>query len=184
MFEIIGWFGTLLYLVNHVYISVVVGYQKNIYYLGNLIAAASLVLSSFMVNSMQAVIINGFWTIVSLALLMRLPVHQFPFSRRAFYSVLVFFIGFILFNFIAKSHLDLMLMGWLSAYIFCFGYLLFSGEKLKHTNYLILNFVAAVVLIPQLWLDQNLPVLALESAWAMISLYGVIKKLNDPHLIA
>ena len=76
-----------------------------------------------------------------------------------------------------------MLMGWFSAYIFCFGYLLFSGNKLKHSNYLLLNFVAASSLIPQLWNDQNLPVLTLEIVWAIISLYGVINKVKNAHLI-
>ena len=72
MFEVIGWFGTVLYLINHVYISLNSQYKKNIYYVGNAIAALALVLSSLVVSSMQAVIINGFWAIVSVALLITL----------------------------------------------------------------------------------------------------------------
>jgi hypothetical protein len=183
MFEVIGWFGTVLYLINHVYISLNSQYKKHIYYVGNAIAAIALVLSSLVVNSMQAVIINGFWAVVSIALLLKLPVHKFPFSRRAFYTIFVCIVGLILYRYVVESNLDLMLMGWFSAYIFCLGYLLFSGDKLKHSNYLILNFVAATALIPQLWYDHNLPVLTLEIAWAIISLYGVIKKVKNAHLI-
>lgn len=183
MFEVIGWFGTLLYLINHAYISLFKQWKKRIYYAGNLIAALCLVVSSWQVASYQAVSINSFWAVVSLALLLALPVEKIPFSRSAFYSVFGLFIGLIVYQSFLQQQVNYMLLGWLSTYTFCFGYLLFSSNKLKHTNYLLLNFCAAVVLIPQLWLDNNLPVLGLEIAWAIISIYGVVKNLSHSHLI-
>lgn len=183
MFEAIGWFGTCLYLVNHFYISVIPTWKKPVYYTGNLVAALALVISSLSVSSMQAVSINGFWALISLLLLAHVPIDKIPFSRRAFYVILVVFIGAIIYSSIKNNNADFVLMGWFSTYIFCFGYLLFSSDKLIHTNYLLLNFVAAVVLIPQLSVDQNYPVLILEVAWAIISLYGVAKKMKHSHLI-
>ena len=83
MIAILGWFGSLLYIVNHGYISSVKQWQGRIYYSGNLIAAVSLVISSFIIASYQAVVINNFWAIVSFLLMIHFDVSS-CLSRNVF----------------------------------------------------------------------------------------------------
>ncbi|MDO6427010.1 hypothetical protein Q4489_08310 [Thalassotalea sp. 1_MG-2023] len=183
MLVLIGWIGTVLYLINHAYISFVRHWKPNIYYGGNLLAAVVLVISSLAVSSYQAVFINAFWAMVSLAILRHWPINKIPASTRLFYLGLFVFVSYFCYQYIASGVINIALLGWSSAYAFTAGYLLFCCKKLNHLAYLLLNAYAAIVLLPQLWQDQNLPVFALEIAWAAISLVGAVKRVREPHLM-
>ncbi|GAA0819218.1 hypothetical protein GCM10009111_23030 [Colwellia asteriadis] len=186
MITFLGWFGSALYLINHSYISIVKNWNPKLYYSANLIAALSLVVSSLIIISYQAVVINGFWALVSILLLIKFDIAKIPLSKSLFY------IGFILLlvwsAFIGYQHGWSSLMfysclGWSSSYVFCLSYFLFCSKKLTHVNYLLLNVYAASVLLPILWSQQNWPVFGLEVCWAIISAYGAYSKIEQVHLI-
>lgn len=183
MILIIGWIGTTLYLIGHAYISLLTIWQKKIYYSFNLAAAVCLVFSSVYNESWQAVVINGFWTVISLLLLLKVDLTSTKFSIRQYYAILSLFVLNLMIQSLQQSSLDYAALGWISAYVFSAAYLLFSAEKMCHSHYLLWNFLAATILLPQLWIDQNWPVFGLEIVWAMISIYGVVRKYEETQLI-
>jgi len=183
---ILGWFGSALYLINHGYISVVKNWHPTIYYGGNLIAALSLVVSSLMMFSYQAVVINAFWALISVLLLIKVDVAKVPISKRIFNLGFVFILAWLAFSAFQHgwgSFTFHAYLGWSSSYVFCLSYFLFCSKKLSHINYLLFNFYAASALLPLLWSQQNWPVFSLEICWALISAYGVFKRIEKVHLI-
>lgn len=181
--ELIGWVGTIVYLLNHAYISVKKDWNKTLYYVGNAFAAGSLVLSSLVINSWQAVINNGFWLIVSALLLLGFNLNRVPISKPIFYILLAAIWIWILLGFVVSVAIDYAYLGWSSVLCFGLAYLLFSADKMSISHYLGWNIYAALALLPQLWLDQNIPVFVLEIIWAVISLFGVIKRTDTSHLL-
>lgn len=179
----IGWLGTLIYLINHAYISLNKKWRKDIYYGGNALAALCLIVSSYIGESWQAVFINTFWALISIILLCNANLSSIKFSKRSFHiivlSLLLIFFG----EYLIQKKLSLALLGWTSAFIFSGCYLLFSSEKMLPRFYLCWNAFAAITLLPQLWLDNNWPVFGLEIIWAIISLYGAVRKFEQVHII-
>ncbi|WP_440876799.1 CBU_0592 family membrane protein [Thalassotalea sp. PLHSN55] len=179
----IGWLGTFIYLANHAYISFTQEWKKTIYYGANAVAAACLIVSSFFTESWQAIVINGFWLAISLALLANKDISVIKFSRRIFYTVVVMFIASFIAYYLSQAQLNMAILGWLSAFVFSGCYLLFSQEKMLPRYYLCWNAFAAIALMPQLWIDGNWPVFYLEISWAAISVYGAVRKFSQIHLI-
>lgn len=170
--DLLGWAGTLSYLVAHAYISVVNDWKKALYYSGNLFAAASLVLTSVVLESWQAVAINAFWGGVSILLLLRKDLSGVPFTARGYGLVVGLFLVATLFLSFYKGSFQFGLQGWASTFVFCAGYLLFCANKLSLKAYFAGNAYAAAGIMPQLWLDNNWPVFGLEACWVVISVYG------------
>lgn len=182
----LGWLGSILYLINHGYISVVKNWNPKIYYGGNLIAALSLVVSSLMIVSYQAVVINGFWAIISILLLIKVDVAKVPLSKKLFsvgFIIIIAWLSLAGFQEGWRSSTFFSYLGWSSSYVFCLSYFLFCSKKLSHVNYLLLNIYAASALLPLLWEQQNWPVFSLEVCWAVISAYGVLARIDEVHLI-
>lgn len=181
--SILGWFGTVLYLANHSYLSLVTRWRPLVYYGGNFVAATLLVFSSVAIESWQAVCINGFWSVVSLLLLCRVDLSRLPFHRSWFYLAMAIMLGVTAATFFLDTTLTIAMFGWSSTLAFCASYLLFSASRISVRTYLFWNSYAALALLPQLWLDQNWPVFGLECAWAIISIYGLFQRRQEVHLI-
>lgn len=180
---VIGWCGTILYLLNHGYISLNKNWRKSIYYTANAIAAICLIISSSINNSWQAVVINGFWAIISFSLLLNLDLTKIKFSKRLFHLIIAIMLAIFIGQYALSNNANLPLLGWTSAFVFSACYLLFSSEKMLPRYYLCWNAFAALALLPQLYLDQNWPVFTLEISWAVISIYGAIKRFEQVHLV-
>ncbi|GHB66255.1 hypothetical protein GCM10008107_14270 [Psychrosphaera saromensis] len=183
MILIIGWFGTFLYLIGHAYISLKQHWHKNTYYTFNLVAAISLIISSVYNASWQAVVVNSFWVIISVLLLLNVNLTSTKFTVRQYYWIFFALVANFVIQSLLKNQLDLASLGWIAAYVFSAVYLLFSAEKMLPRYYLLWNIFAALALLPQLWVDQNWPVFGLEVSWAIISAYGAIRKFEQAHLI-
>lgn len=180
---LIGWFGTALYLINHGYISVNKNWKKPIYYTGNAIAASCLVLSSYYSNSWQAIVINCFWAFTSVLLLCGVDLSTLKIDKRIFHLIIAVMLLFFFGEVVAKQQLNLALLGWVSAFTYSGCYLLFSAEKMLPRNYLCWNAFASLIILPQLWLDQNWPVVGMQICWAMISIYGAARRQEEVHLV-
>lgn len=182
LLEALGWFGTISYLLNHAYISLVQHWNKSVYYGINFIAGTSLVISSLAIPSSQAVTINLFWAAISFTQLANIKSPSLPFNAR--FIVLSAFFFWLLASGSAFYDLKITIaiLGWSSAYTFCFAYFLFASGKISARFYFVCNAYAALVLLPQLWFDANWPVFVLEVCWAMLSLYGFHRKTRDPVL--
>ncbi|MEP4890454.1 MAG: hypothetical protein ABJV04_10535 [Aliiglaciecola sp.] len=179
----LGWIGTVLYLLNHAYLSLVTNWSPRVYYAGNLIAATSLIINSVLVSSWQAVVINGFWAVISLLLLLNIPLKNTPLTFRMMAITVACMWVAALFGLFYEFELAIRILGWTSALVFGAAYLLFCAQKMSQKTYLYLNVYAALALTPQLWMDKNYPVLTLEVIWALISIHGALRQRDNTHLI-
>jgi len=183
----VGYTGTLLYLVSHAYVSLKPAFNPRYYFSGNLVAATALVVSSSALFSWQAVCTNLFWALVSLQRLRGAPMpasvmlkaHFQRFSRVLVIALLILLVISVW----VQPLLAISLLAWSSVAIFSVVYLLFAAGELDKKHYMWLNFAAAIIIMPQLWLDLNFPVLLLESCWAIVSLYGALRSNRATQLI-
>ena len=171
-FELLGWFGTLLYLANYAYLAFYRRWRRPVYFSANGVAALSLVVSSAAIASWQAVGINFFWAAISVWLLIG---GSFRFVRVG-PGVLTVGVGLCWVTALPalfwqwQWQLAVAIIGWSSTFAFSAAYLLFAARRLTIGPYHLWNAYAAFVLLPQLYLDANWPVLAMEVCWFVISL--------------
>ncbi len=69
------------------------------------------------------------------------------------------------------------IIGNIGVVCFLLAYFLLQKGKILHTglSYLLLNLAGALLLMFSLWINWNLSAFLLEVAWALISIYGLIK---------
>lgn len=183
MIEFLGWVGTILYLINHAYLSFTKNFKDNVYYSVNLVAALSLVVSSLYLHSWQAVAINIFWAAVSMLMVFKLSLRELPLTSRRFLFLLLFTLLISVFAYLRAPDQIWNLVSWIAAVIFSLSYLMFSASRMSAKNYQKANFLAAIMCLPALWIQMNFAVFALEVAWASISVWSVIKNFNEAHII-
>lgn len=181
MFTVIGWVATAVYLGNHGYLSTHRNYRPKIYYALNFFAASGIVVSSAAIASWQAVVVNAFWALLSLAALNDVQPHAGGrLSERWIIAPLAALglggLGFALFDLSA----GMAALGWAATGLFCGGYLLFAAGAVRRRRFLLFNIFAAYGLTPILYLDANWPVLALEACWGAISAIGWIVAIRNP----
>lgn len=182
IFSIIGWAATVIYLANHIALSVNRNHRGHLYFLLNLIAASGLVASSLVLQSWQAVAINIFWSVVSfLSLIGRHTGTDFKLSDRALtWPVWVLGAGGLVYTIIAPYQ-GLAALGWAATLLFCGAYLLFSARTIRRRRFLLYNVAAAFGVAPILYIDGNWPAFGLEIAWGTISLIGFLNALRSVH---
>jgi hypothetical protein len=180
---VIGYAGTLLYLVDHAYISLSSAHNGRIYFAGNMIAATCLVITSAALSSWQPVIVNLFWAGISLQRMLGGSVHilvrmdnWLQFAGGVCLLILAGSLGLMPERFLS-------VLAWISVLMFAGAYLLFAAEQLQKSSYLLLNGFAALAILPQLWLDTNYPAFVLESVWAVLSFYGVLHTRRTSRII-
>lgn len=173
----IGFFGTFLYLLAYAYLTFYRAYKERVYVSINAVAAGILTYTSLLLESWQAVLVNGFWLVASLAILVftRLP-GQLPIPFRYYMGALL--TCFVLALMVGVSSVTslLVIVGWFSAINFCFAYYLFLSQRVTPRQYHVLNMLSAGFIIPALWLEQNWPVVVLEVCWVLISGHGVLQR--------
>jgi len=74
-----------------------------------------------------------------------------------------------------ESYADIV--GYIGVLCFLVAYGLLQKEKLAHNDaiYLVLNFLGSLLVLFSLWFHWNTPAFLLETAWALISMYGICK---------
>ena len=172
----LGWLGTILYLLAHVWLSAFKNRANYNYYLANLVAALLVAISSLMLSSWQPVVINLFWALVSFAAMRAYQLPRLPFSNLQLYSALgiLFISGAVLLVLFASAQ-GMAVWAWSSTIAYCLGYWRFSAGRLSQQSYYLVNTYAALMLLPQLYNDANWPVLVLQVVWAAVSIWGWFK---------
>ncbi|WP_031551323.1 CBU_0592 family membrane protein [Parvularcula oceani] len=173
MLDLIGWAGTLLYLVNHGLLSRAGGAADRRYYVLNLIAAAALTFTSAIEASWQAVGTNAFWTVLSLYGILGLDDGPALPLRPKWLLPPLAALGAA--GIAAAPFAPLLgaeALGWAGTLTFSLSYLLFSAGRIVRRDFLGLNALAALALIPILAIDGNWPVFGLEVAWFVLSVWG------------
>ena len=171
----VGYLGTLVYLANHAYISLSARHSDRVYFAANMIAALALVVTSAALHSWQSMVTNLFWAGVSLRRLcggsIYLPSGLQAWTRPIAAICLVLALAGLAIGF----EVLLASLAWISVVLFAGVYLLFAADRLQKRQYLWLNVLAALLILPQLWLDTNYPVFLLESIWAILSFVGAVR---------
>lgn len=165
----LGWVGTAIYLINYAYLGLAAGVRHARYFAANAVAAGLLTVSSFALGSWQSVFINGFWLVVSVLALRAVTLRVGKLSRIHLLALVLVMLVSSLFVWLQDERQAVALLGWSSACAFCGSYLLFSSHLLSTDEFHLFNGYAATALLPQLWRDENWPVLALELCWLVLS---------------
>lgn len=76
------------------------------------------------------------------------------------------------------------IVGNIGVIFFLLAYFLLQKGSISHTqgSYLLLNFSGSLLLIFSLLVNWNLSAFLLETAWALISMWGIIKYVYLPRL--
>lgn len=172
LLQLIGWAGTFIYLAAYVYVSRVSDYRRGLYFGGNLVGALCILAVSLGLHSWQAVVINGFWAVISVAGLLALRPRWPAPPPWMLGGVVVVAVGTSAILLFIDASLAIGLLGWSATATFCLGYCLFATEKLAPGHFFLLNAYSASAIIPQLVVDGNYPTVGLEAAWTVISLMG------------
>ncbi len=179
--EIVGWCGSLLYLLSYILLAVnLIEKGKGYYYL-NIIAAIFVIIISLEKTTYQAVVINLLWGMISLNSLYRFFKTKAPIKLSVFRLInilLLLIFTSVLFLNVTEG---INLFGWLSVVYFISSYFYFASSYISEKEFHIWNFLAALSIIPQLYIDQNWPVIVLETFWAAFAVWGYIKE--DERLI-
>lgn len=183
LLTLLGWLGTFLYLGNHAYLSLVPNCKMPRYYASNLLAAVCLIISSVFSTSWQAVMVNAFWAIVSLLLLKNGDISRLTFKPAYFYGAVVAMVIILLGYVWPFTDWLIAMLAWVATFLFCSCYLLFSAKRLAPRHYFLFNALASICLVPQMWLDQNWPVVALQIMWCLLSLVGAVNRYQQLGLL-
>ena len=171
----LGWAGMALYLVAYAYLGLRRTADRRRYFLANAVAAALVGTSSGLIGTWPSVAINLFWFTVSLLALAGITAgarHLTPRSFTLFSAVLPVTAAIAFF---VDHMLAIALLGWTSAILFSGAYLLFAAGRLRARPFHLYNATAAAVILPQLWVDQNWPVMALEVCWFVLSCISALR---------
>jgi hypothetical protein len=173
IFSTLGWIGTAVFLGNHAYLSFYTNYKPKLYFALNFLGAIALVVSSSVISSWQAVATNFFWGMISLIALANISVTRRVSLSEVWIITLIAICGVTGIASALKDYATGMaILGWAAGVLFCGAYLLFTTGTIKRSRFLIYNIVAAMSLMPILYLQGNWPVFGLEIAWIAVSLFG------------
>jgi len=174
-FEIMGWIGSFLYIFSYFLLAYKIIDNGKLYYLLNKIAAALIIIISFVKNTFQPIVINTIWFYISY-----MAYHQkdikisFLNKYLLYFGTTIFLISSFIFLFI-EINLSFEILAWFSVFSFSISYFLYSMGNIDEKSFHFYNFLAAISLIPKMILFSNYQVVILETLWAIFALYAYIK---------
>ena len=175
IFEIIGWLGSFIYILSYFLLAYKIIDTGKFYYLLNKIAAALIVIISFMKNTFQPIVINSIWLYISY-----MAYHQKE-IRISFLNSYFLHLGSLLLLFISSIYLfidmeiSFEIFAWFSVFAFSISYFLYSMKNINEKTFHFYNCLAALSLIPKMILFENYQVVFLEVLWAFFALQAYIK---------
>lgn len=172
LIETLGWLGSIGILVSHSYVSVFKRDNDATYYGLNLVASLLLTIISLYKGSYFAVALNVFWMVVSGLSLAQIPLSAGVLAKRPLDAVIIALLVYLVGSALLHSQFDFVTLSWLGTITLCWAFLLLSAEKIDKFQYLFYSTFAALFLMPQLYLDNNLPMLFLEICWFFMSGYS------------
>lgn len=180
--EVIGWLGTLLYLLAHSLLSLSV-ISRFKYVALNAVAAVVVSIYSLYEWSLQPVFINVVWSGLSF---WGLYVHsdksvqnagQEGILRHWLYSILIISVGLAAISIALVSIKSswIFILSWLSFWLYSSTYFSFIFLRMSDRWFFMLCIVSATIIIPQLYLDSNYPVIGVQLLWIFWSLVALLR---------
>lgn len=175
--EVLGWLGTTTYFLAYILLTVGFISIGSLYLSLNIVAAILVIIVSVAKASWSPVVINFLWGLITISQIIDYPL-RFPRQGKLIFQVLM---GLLLSSalssaLVGNQHLAVTLLAWCSTIGYSLTYLLFLNGWLRLIEFHRWNFLLAVVLIPQLLLDNNWSVIAIEIFWAGIALWGILNQ--------
>ncbi len=170
--EIIGWCGSILYLLSYILLAVNLLERGKFYYYLNIVAAVFVVIISLEKTTYQAVVINLLWGAISLNSLYKYIQTKAPVKPSVFRFINLFLLLICIGLIFSNTSAGIQVFGWLSVAYFISSYFYFASNYISEREFHIWNFLAALAIIPQLYVDQNWPVIVLEIFWAAFAVWG------------
>jgi hypothetical protein len=175
--SVIGWLGTVTYLVAYMLLALGVLETGAVYLTMNIAAAGMVMLFSATRASWAALVINGAWCTISLysqlKLPLRIPQILVPIIR---YGIVIALFGAISILSLGNPLYAFGVLAWCSFCSYIFPYLFFLNQKISLTEFHRWNLLAAVIIIPDLVIDHNWPVVVIEVFWSGVALAGLLWK--------
>lgn len=175
----IGWLATTLYLIAQGYISLNPNYKRTPFFVLNILAGVLLTGASIGMESYQAVAINAYWAIVSLAALFHL------FTRFHFRMPIPWLWGICGLLAVASiagilalgpaGPLIIDVIGWNGTIIYCGSYFLMAIRNISRISYLWVNAISGVMLLPAYAMADNWPSFVLNVVWVILSVIGAVR---------
>lgn len=176
----LGWCATGVYLGAHAYLSVVQQYRRDVYLLLNVLGGVLLMVASVGMSSPHAVVINGYWAVVSLLALgglfarMRITVPR-GWMLAALYA-LIAITSLVVIAQAGKPHAVVATVGWAGTVTYCAIYWLIATRQIARSSYLWLSIAAGLCVLPAYADDANWPSFAMNLCWIGISAYGLARR--------
>ncbi len=172
--EILGWAGTATYFLAYILLTFKVISMDNLYLSLNIVAPVLIIIVSVAKSSWSPVLINFFWGVITISKAINCSL-KLPRQGKLIFQVLMgLLLGIGLSCSLAGNwYFGILILAGCSTIGYSFSYLLFLNRKLKLIEFHLWNFLLAIILIPQLVLDNNWQVVAIDIFWAGIALWGI-----------
>lgn len=177
--EAIGWLGTATYLLAYALLAGGIIGRGRFYFGLNAAAALAVTVVAASTATWQSVTINLLWAAISVYGLLAVPPPvRWVAPGWARGAVAMLIAGGLLGIVAAVFHRPLFhagvtVLGWGAVAAFLFGYALFVARRIDRMAFHGFNLAAAAAILPQLWVDGNWPVVALEVAWGAAAAVGL-----------
>lgn len=169
--EIIGWVGSTLYLVSYFLLAYKLINKSKFYYMLNTVAGILAAILSIYKETWQTVFLNLFWVFISIFAYYNRWLNLSIVSPRIFnISIgLIICISMIVVLF-EKHDLGIDILAWSSVYLFIISFYLISMRKISLQVFNLYNFIAAIMIIPKMFVYQNYQVASVQIIWALIAI--------------
>jgi len=180
LIEAIGWIGSFIYIVAYFLLAYKFIQKGKFYYLLNKLAAALIIVISMQKGTIQPIVINTLWLFISYLGYNNIH-YDIKFLNKYIMHISSIFLvsASVIANFIFDYTVAFDILAWLSVVAFSGSYFLYSTKKINERTFHFYNFLAAVTIIPKMYIFDNFQVVTLEILWAVFALHAFIKVSNN-----
>lgn len=172
--QIIGWFGTSIYIGSHGYFTLSKNPSLKIYFTAIIFAASCVGLSAFLLESEQMAAIQAL-----LALMAVLSLKERVFPKIELISKLLRYAAIaglaLVFRDILKGEPGQItnFLSWTAVFILANGFILMGAGKITRLSYFAISILFAGMVAPQLIIDDNYPAIGIQIFFAVFSAIGI-----------
>ena len=150
----------------------------------DLVAAAFVIIISLYKQTLQPIAINSIWLYISFLGYNNIKINFMFFRKKYLHIISLLFLVLIIISFFYSYEQVFNILAWFSVFAFSFSYFLFSIQKISEKLLHMYNFLAAVSLIPKMYMYDNMQVVILEVLWAFFAIKAYIEESKDNSYVA
>ena len=179
--EIIGWMGSILYVLSYFLLSRQLIKKGKTYYLLNGLAALCVVIISIYKNTYQPVAINIIWFYISYLGYNSKSIKHTIVNASFMNIVTILFIIVSLYSYYCCESFTYDILAWLSVFAFSSSYFLYVTDQITDKTFHFYNIIAALSILPKMIIFENYQVLLLEFFWVLLATSAYIRHSKIRH---